>query len=561
MARQRFLGGAIAAALFLVLAAGAGLAQGPAGGGTEALLGTAFSYQGKLLDGGTPANGTYDFQFSLYDDGAGGTQLGSTIAVDDVGVVDGLFTVLLDYGGNIFTGEARWLEIAVKRNADSSYTTLDTRVALTPSPHALALPGLWTQQNGTSPNLIGGYWGNSVTGGVVGATIGGGGDSVGTNRITDSYGTVAGGHNNQAGDGAGLTTDRTYAAVGGGGSNTASGKWSTIGGGYMNEASADRSTIGGGFLNDAFGAYSTVGGGYFNQAKDQYDATGGGYYNTADGPFGTVGGGNYDYATGAYSGVLGGDHNTASGQYSAVGGGTYNTASGWAATIPGGRSNLAQGDYSFAAGRRAKTDDYGSFVWADFNDYDFSSTTNNQFNVRATGGVRLVVGLDWSGTPDWTCSVVDGGTWSCSSDRNLKENMVEIDGRVVLDALQRVPIYAWNGRGQDPTIRHMGPTAQDFYAAFEVGEDDKHLATIDLDGVALAAIQGLNQVVEEQDAAIAALSARVAELEGEAAPGPAAAVASGGLYLPAWGLLLGGLAVAAPGAAALVVVLRRGGGR
>jgi hypothetical protein len=82
-----------------------------------------------------------------------------------------------------------------------------------------------------------------------------------------------------------------------------------------------------------------------------------------------------------------------------------------------------------------------------------------------------------------------------------------VDGLEILQGLSGVPIFTWNGQGQDPSIRHMGPMAQDFYATFGLGQDDKHIATIDLDGVALAAIQALDQRSQEQAARIQALEA------------------------------------------------------
>ena len=91
-------------------------------------------------------------------------------------MADGRFTVALDFGPDIFIGDARFMEIAVCCPSPcKDLTTLSPRQELTPAPHALALPGLYTQQNATSPNLIGGNSGNEVTSGAVGATIAGGG--------------------------------------------------------------------------------------------------------------------------------------------------------------------------------------------------------------------------------------------------------------------------------------------------------------------------------------------------------------------------------------------------
>ncbi len=81
--------------------------------------------------------------------------------------------------------------------------------------------------------------------------------------------------------------------------------------------------------------------------------------------------------------------------------------------------------------------------------------------------------------------------WGCSSDRDVKENFEPVNGREMLDKLATLPITTWNAIGTDPSVRRMGPMSQDFYAAFGLGDDDKVITTGDLDGVALASIQGL----------------------------------------------------------------------
>ena len=97
-----------------------------------------FTYQGRMNDGASPANGTYNMQFSLWDAVAGGAQLGSTITNTSVSVVNGVFTVQLDYTASPFAaGADRWIQIAVKKPADASYTTLTPRQQLTSSPYAI----------------------------------------------------------------------------------------------------------------------------------------------------------------------------------------------------------------------------------------------------------------------------------------------------------------------------------------------------------------------------------------------------------------------------------------
>jgi endosialidase-like protein len=109
--------------------------------GQAAPVGTAFTYQGRLTDAGSSPTAMYDFKFSLYDALTGGSQVGSTIYQDDVPVNEGYFTVDLDFGSGIFSGEARWLEIDVKPTSSGTYTPLSPRQELTPTPYALYAAG------------------------------------------------------------------------------------------------------------------------------------------------------------------------------------------------------------------------------------------------------------------------------------------------------------------------------------------------------------------------------------------------------------------------------------
>jgi hypothetical protein len=334
------------------------------------------------------------------------------------------------------------------------------------------------------------------------ATIAGGGRSdpgnaATSNRVTDNYGTVGGGGNNQAGDAAGTTADRAYATVGGGSGNTADGMFSTVAGGEHNTASGQSATVGGGWSNAASGHSSTVGGG---------------------------------------------NDNTASGSDATVGGGRGNTASGFLATVPGGVMNIAAGDYSFAAGWQAHANNDGCFVWGDSTPAEVDCNTDNRFIARASGGLEFYSRSDL-GT---YCKLPAGsGSWSCSSSRDLKENFTPVDGQEVLASVAEIPITTWNYKAQDAATRHMGPVAQDFFAAFGLGESETSISTADADGVALAAIQGLYQLSQEQAARIQALE------EERASGGPLSSSLS-----PAW-LLLGGLFVAG----LVVVQRRRAGGR
>ena len=142
------------AAVLLALAVGPGQAQGPTPSqpspsqgegrvGVQAALGTAFTYQGQLKQDGNPVNDNCDFQFSLWDAESDGTQVGTTQTKTNVSVSNGLFTTNLDFG-SVFTGDARWLAVAVRCPAGSGmYTNLSPRQALTAAPYALGLrPGV-----------------------------------------------------------------------------------------------------------------------------------------------------------------------------------------------------------------------------------------------------------------------------------------------------------------------------------------------------------------------------------------------------------------------------------
>jgi hypothetical protein len=103
-------------------------------------MGTAWTYQGRLIDTNDVADGPYDLQFKLYNnaDPVFAAQQGSTIDINDLDVIDGYFTVELDFGSGIFEGDARWLQISVRPGASTgSYDTLMPRTELTPTPYAL----------------------------------------------------------------------------------------------------------------------------------------------------------------------------------------------------------------------------------------------------------------------------------------------------------------------------------------------------------------------------------------------------------------------------------------
>jgi hypothetical protein len=390
--------------------------------------------------------------------------------------------------------------------------------------YATVSGGLFNFTSGTFANIGGGVnnlaigqaatvgGGDSNRAQAPGATVGGGGwdgsAAIGNQAWGDAS-TIGGGLGNV------VTDTADYGTIAGGGNNSATEDYATVGGGGSNHALGDSATVSGGFGNLSTNWYTTVGGGLFNAATEQRA---------------TVGGGELNDATGYASTVAGGYSNTASSAYAAVGGGYGNSASGLTATIPGGYLNVASGDGSFAAGTRANAIHNGSFVWSSVNATPISSTTTNQFLVRATNGFSLSTNA--AGTVG--CSLLVG-TWNCTSDRNAKENFAPVDGVAVLDTLAGIPIETWNFNTQDAAVRHMGPMAQDWYAAFGLGEGETTISAVDADGVALAAIQGLYAVVKEQQAENEALRERVAALEA----GATAQVGASQLEAPQQGISAG----------------------
>lgn len=388
-----------------------------------------------------------------------------------------------------------------------------------------------TIQKNKSPNVIAGYQGNQATEGVQGATINGGGGLAFPNQVSRDFGTIGGGLGNLAGERA-VVGGGTYntasgfrSIVGGGSNNLASSNYATVGGGTNNVASAYRATVGGGADNTASEMDATVGGGSGNVAGFRQATVAGGTGNTADNVESTVGGGSYNKASGAYATAGGGTSNTAAGfsatasggagnlangSYAAVSGGLANIAGGKWATVPGGYANHAMADYSFAAGSQANVDPAhtGAMLFADASRFPFISLAPDEFAVRASGGVRFVTSLDQAGEPLTGVRLPAGsGSWETLSDRNAKTGFKPLDSIQVLERLASIPIDTWNYKGQPAAVQHIGPVAQDFYAAFGLGEDNRYISSVDADGVSMAAIQGLYRMAQEKQALIETLQA------------------------------------------------------
>ena len=250
--------------------------------------------------------------------------------------------------------------------------------------------------------------------------------------------------------------------------------------------------------------------GYFQRPKN-YGGT-----HTITGLYATDSGGFDNTASGDYSTVGGGASNTASGGNSTVAGGNINTASGLGATVAGGILNTASGLLSFAAGYHAVASGEGSFAIADnCCGVTFPVFANNSFGARYTGGFTFASSVDQNtGFFATGCQLfAGGGSWACSSDRDTKTAFDVIDPQSILQNVADMPITRWRFQGEADDVRHIGPMAQDFRAAFGLGHDDKSISMLDAQGVAFAAIQGLHQMMQEKYRKIARLEAKAAKVD------------------------------------------------
>jgi hypothetical protein len=355
-------------------------------------MGTAFTYQGRLNDGGVPANGLYDFKFKLYDTATGGTLLSlpDGILLPEVGVTNGLFTVKLDFGGPVFDGAARWLDLSANTNG-STPMPLSPRQELTPQPYALfAATAGSVPDNAITTSMIapGAVTPQRLSGNTVPATgdvlsyngsgfawqhpataqrpwlLGGNGltspgtDFIGTTDNNSLYFKV----NNQRalwirptsgvpnliggslynGTAAGVEG----AFIGGGGNagadNSIYSSFGALAGGLLNRIDAVYGFLGGGATNRIFGTagYGVLAGGQSNTLRGDHGVIGGGWNNNNQTSLGTIGGGANHILQASYSATIaGGYENTVFGQDATVGGGSYNIAQALASVIGGGQDN------------------------------------------------------------------------------------------------------------------------------------------------------------------------------------------------------------------------------
>ncbi len=179
-----------------------------------------------------------------------------------------------------------------------------------------------------------------------------------------------------------------------------------------------------------------------------------------------------------------------------ISGGSSSVASAPAA-VALGTTCMASGNGSTAMGTKCAATAANTFIWSDGTS---AATINNAVANSAvfltSGGYKIFTKLD---STTGVTLAADASSWAAVSDVNKKENLRELDYANVLELLvKNVPVYAYNFKGTDPAVKCMGPTAQDWHAAFPSAKDPLKIETMDLDGVALAAVKGLAIAVRKE---------------------------------------------------------------
>jgi len=288
-----------------------------------------------------------------------------------------------------------------------------------------------------------------------------------------------------------------------GSSTEANGAYATAMGGNTIASGAYATATG--FGTNASGYYATAMGNTTTASGDEAVAMG--YNTTANSSFSTAMGG-YTTASNLYATAMG-YYTTASGVEAVSMG--YNTTASGSYSIAMGSNTVAGGTASLAMGNAVSTGTYsGCLIAGDYSTASvLNSSTYNQMTMRFAGGYRLYSN---SSSSAGVTLAFGGGSWSSISDRRKKENFTPLDKEDMLIKICAMPVTRWNYKSQPTTQKHVGPMAQDFYAAFGldgVGADTT-INTVDIDGVNMIAIQALEKRTEKLQKENDALRAQLA---------------------------------------------------
>ena len=461
---------------------------------------TAFNYQGRLTDNSVAANGIYEMRFTLHDAASDGNQIGSAVTLTSVQVTSGIFTVQLDFG-NEFPGTGRWLEISVKKPADASLTVLSPRQEITSAPYAIRSLNAANVEASSAGNSVVNAINDPSTNVVIGES------RLPSNLVRIKPGLAqsapAAGDTdaliNVAGSSTGFPSsfkfnnDGAFAMTGSFDNNNNTGGVPVEGTGTRLVWHPRKAAFRAGLLNtNSTGIFDPT---EIFSSGTQWDEANIGYYSVAMGE--------NVRASGDFSVAFG--RNATASQLGAFAVGDYTTASG--------AGSVAMGYHAHTNARA------GSFVFADRSSVDIlRAGVNHSANWRVSGGFRIFTSSNLStgvtiqsgaSVSNWGQSnavissstgamLTTGGVWQNASSRDLKDNFKAVDTRNILQKVLDLPIQTWNYKSEGTDFRHIGPVSQDFFNTFRLGTDEKSIGTVDADGVALAAIQGLNEKLEKR---------------------------------------------------------------
>jgi hypothetical protein len=499
-----------------------------------------FVYQGQLDDRGQPANGRYDLRIAAYGDEKSASGLMAPIEFPSVEVKDGRFELRFD--APLAKEREAWLEVAVRDAGSSAYASLPGRskaisapligacwsatgdAGSNPATHFLgttdAQPlvlrvdnqqALRIEPPAESPNLVGGYSGNSVTSGRFGATIGGGGEPGSPNLVSGDTGTVGGGSKNVA---------SLSATVSGGYKNTAGGAYSAVGGGDSNTASGSESAVSGGALNCAGGDNSWAGG-YRAKVRPKLDPGGSGSCSglTYPGGFG-------DRGTFVWADSSQGTN------FVSTGSNQFLIRANGGMGLNGAPINdsveftmVADSDGTNYVNLFLRQRDFNAGMLVSAGDATGTAANNAGFYLDQYNGSAQVRRLTLAGNGDLSVTAAafkpGGGSWSAPSDARLKQDIEPLSG--ALERMLELQGVSFEYREPDPARRpagrHIGFLAQQVQPLFPswVGTDDQGFLTVGSQGFEALTVEALRELRAEKDAALAKLEAENSALRDDLA--------------------------------------------
>lgn len=275
------------------------------------------------------------------------------------------------------------------------------------------------------------------------------------------------------------------------------------------DASIGNYSFAAGYNSRAIGAYSVAFG--FTSTASGEGAFAVGNQANASGFYSFAAGHNPE-ATGSYSIALGRGASARANSAIAIG---YHPSADAPYALSLGNYTYAHGENSVALGYHAHSLHNGTFVYSDQSDGigNTLSTAENQFMVKASGGTIFYTNV---GLTTGVRLLPGAGAWSILSDRNQKENIVQLNGADYLSRLKTIDVYSWSYKSQDSTITHIGPMAQDFFTTFELGTDSTTINSGDFDGVNLLLLKALDEkmtLLEQEQQRIVDLERQLIELQ------------------------------------------------